>query len=319
MAISVANHSPLTPPRLLSASFSSNPTELRPSAPLLSALNLLPSRGNHGLGFSTSRLRPVKICSAPAMRRSRFPLAAPEESAGSTVDRDDGQEMFEKDDNLGDSLSVSELIEAYKQAIFSGDERRVFDIEAKMCNVVVKKQEVDHTISSLSAEMNSGKEQYVRLQADFDNFRKRFNKETLTRRSDAQKEVIENLLPVVDNFETARKQIKPETEKEKKIDTSYQGIYKQFVEVLRSFRVSVISTVGKPFDPSLHEAIAREESEEFKAGIIIRELRRGFVLNDRVIRAAKVKVSLGPGGKKVNASTNEPSMQTATTVGGDDK
>lgn len=106
-------------------------------------------------------------------------------------------------------------------------------------------------MSNLKAEIASGKEKYIRLQADFDNFRKRSEKERLNIRSDAQGEVIESLLPMVDNFERAKQQIKPETEKEKKIDASYQGIYKQFVEIMRSLRVTVVATVGKPFDPTV--------------------------------------------------------------------
>ena len=92
------------------------------------------------------------------------------------------------------------------------------------------------------------------LGSNFDNFRKRAEKERLTVRSDAQGEVIESLLLMVDSFERAKQQIKPETEKEKKIDASYQGIYKQFVEIMRSMQVAAVPTVGKPFDPSVSES-----------------------------------------------------------------
>lgn len=109
-------------------------------------------------------------------------------------------------------------------------------------------------VLTLSTEITSGKEKYIRLQADFDNFRKRSEKERLTIRSDAQGEVIESLLPMVDNFERAKQQLKLETEKEQKIDASYQGIYKQFVEIMRNLRVAVVATVGKPFDPSVSES-----------------------------------------------------------------
>lgn len=109
-------------------------------------------------------------------------------------------------------------------------------------------------VLTLSTEITSGKEKYIRLQADFDNFRKRSEKERLTIRSDAQGEVIESLLPMVDNFERAKQQLKLETEKEKKIDASYQGIYKQFVEIMRNSHVAVVATVGKPFDPSVSES-----------------------------------------------------------------
>ncbi|KVH99443.1 GrpE nucleotide exchange factor [Cynara cardunculus var. scolymus] len=100
---------------------------------------------------------------------------------------------------------------------------------------------------------------------------------------------------MVDNFERAKQQLKLETEQEKKIDASYQGIYKQFVEIMRSLHVAAVPTVGKAFDPSVHEAIAREESKEFNEGTVIEEFRRGFVLGERLLRPAMVKVSAGPG------------------------
>lgn len=118
-----------------------------------------------------------------------------------------------------------------------------------------EKTALSEKVSSLSGEINSGKEKYIRLQADFDNFRKRSDKERLTVRSNAQGEVIESLLPMVDNFERAKQQLKLETEEEKKIDASYQGIYKQFVEIMKSLQVAVVETVGKPFDPSVSQIL----------------------------------------------------------------
>lgn len=135
----------------------------------------------------------------------------------------------------------------------NGDEKAVSDIEARIFVVQNEKNELLHKVSSLSAEITSGKEKCIRLQADFENFRKRSEKERLAVRSDAQGKVIERLLLLVDSFERARLQIKPETEKEKKIDTSYQGIYKQFVEIMRSMQVAAVPTVGKPFDPAVSE------------------------------------------------------------------
>lgn len=194
--------------------------------------------------------------------------------------------------------NVKALMQAYKEAIAYGDARAVYEIENILYKIDKEKIELADKVSALSAEISSGKEKYLRLQADFDNYRKRSEKEKLTIRSNAQGEVIESLLPMVDSFEKAKQQLKIETEKEKKIDTSYQGIYKQFVEIMRSLRVAAVPTVGKPFDPLMHEAIAREESHEFKEGIVIQEFRRGFYLGDRLLRAAMVKVSTGPGKQK---------------------
>lgn len=149
------------------------------------------------------------------------------------------------------SMSLKSLMQFYKVAILNGDVKAASEIEALMFHVEKEKAKLAERVSALSAEINSGKEKYIRLQADFDNFRKRSDKEKSTIRSDAQAEVVENLLPIVDNFERAKQQIKLETEREKKIDTSYQGIYKQFVEIMKSLQVTVVPTVGKPFDPSV--------------------------------------------------------------------
>ncbi|KAF2296781.1 hypothetical protein GH714_001918 [Hevea brasiliensis] len=75
---------------------------------------------------------------------------------------------------------------------------------------------------------------------------------------------------------------------------------------MRSLQVVAVATVGKPFDPSLHEAIAREESQEYKEGIVIQEFQRGFLLGNRLIRPAMVKVSTGPGRKKASLSNEQP-------------
>lgn len=168
--------------------------------------------------------------------------------------------------------------------------------------------------STLSADKVSCKEQYLRLQADFDNFRKRCEKERISIQSDAQQEFVKKLLLMVDSFERVKQQIEAETEKEKKIDASYQSLYKQFVETLRSHHVSVVATVGKPFNPLLHEAVGREESEVFKEGIIIKESRRGFMLKDKVVRPALVKVSLGPGNKKSSVAPTQSLEQPSTAA-----
>ncbi|KAJ6357068.1 hypothetical protein OIU78_005036 [Salix suchowensis] len=110
------------------------------------------------------------------------------------------------------ALGDSHLLEA----IFYGDEKTILNIEAKVGTIEKENRELLRKVSSLSVEITSGKEKYIRLQADFDNFRRRSDKERVNIRSDAQGEVIESLLPMVDSFERAKQQIQPETEKETK-------------------------------------------------------------------------------------------------------
>ncbi|KAF9608468.1 hypothetical protein IFM89_009834 [Coptis chinensis] len=209
---------------------------------------------------------------------------------------------------------LKKLIDAYKEAILNGDEKTVLDKEAFFRKLEDEKNELAEKVGALLPDIASQKENFIRTQADFENFRKQFEKDQLRLTFNTQKDVIESLLPVVDNFEKAKQHIIPETEKGQKINTSYQSIYKQFVEILRSLRVSAVQTIGKPFDPLLHEAIAREESQQFKEGVIIQETRRGFLLGGRVLRPAVVKVSTGSGHKKTLIPTEESEGQPATAA-----
>lgn len=289
-------------------------------------LNISVSKPSITLKFKTLSLnhhRPHRYKSisgfalySSSLINARHFVKSPLTVKGSDIDISDEEEDTAKTSDLKQLSSLKTLLKVYKEAILYGDEKTILDTEAMIYTIENDKEELVEKVASLSSEVTSGKEKYIRLQADFDNFRKRSEKERLTIRSDAQGEVIESLLPMVDNFERAKQQLKPETEKEKKIDTSYQGIYKQFVEIMRSLRVAVVATVGKPFDPSVHEAIAREESVEFKEGIVTEEFRRGFLLGGRLLRPAMVKVSAGPGTKKRPAATTG---QPVTAAGVDER
>ena len=86
-------------------------------------------------------------------------------------------------------------------------------------------------------------------------------------------------------------QLKAETEGEEKINASYQGLYKQTVDILKGLGVEPVPTVGAPFDPALHDAIAREASDDVADGTVLTEFRKGFELKGALIRPAMVKVS----------------------------
>ncbi|KAG5556153.1 hypothetical protein RHGRI_006695 [Rhododendron griersonianum] len=217
----------------------------------------------------------------------------------------DGAVAVEDGESEGDSgyageptLAIIALLKSYKEAIASNDESRVSEIEAIIKSIEDEKNEYERKVVVLSEELSSAKERILRISADFDNFRKRTERERLSLLTNAQGEVVEDLLPVLDNFERAKAQIKVETEAEEKINNSYQSIYKQFVEILESLGVVPVETIGKPFDPLLHEAIMRDESTEFEEGVIIEQYRKGFQLGDRLLRPSMVKVSAGPGPTK---------------------
>ena len=136
------------------------------------------------------------------------------------------------------------------------------------------------------------KAQYARLAADFENFRRRTTKEKENLESQAKKNVITHLLPVVDNFERARTQLKPDSEGEKAIHSSYQGVYKTLVDCLKKMGVSAMRPEGKEFDPNFHEAMLREQTDEYPEGTVIEQLMRGYTLGDTILRHAMVKVAV---------------------------
>ncbi len=160
-------------------------------------------------------------------------------------------------------------------------------------------------LEQLEKEHQTLKNQYVRIAADFDNFRKRQSRDQDDLKVQLISKSLSAILPIVDNFERARQQLKPESEEAQTLHRSYQGLYKQLVEVLKQQGVAPMRVLGQQFDPNLHEAVLREPSEKDNEDIIIEELQRGYHLEGKVLRHALVKVSMGPGPTKISQEETE--------------
>ena len=150
-------------------------------------------------------------------------------------------------------------------------------------------------LTSLRQEHETVRSQYMRIAADFDNFRKRQQRDAEDLKLQLTCSTLGEILPVVDNFERARQQLNPESEEAQALHRSYQGLYKQLVDVLKQLGVSPMRVEGEPFDPTLHEAVLREPSDAHSEDVVMEELQRGYHLDGRVLRHAMVKVSMGPG------------------------
>ncbi|MEB3234878.1 MAG: nucleotide exchange factor GrpE [Cyanobacteriota bacterium] len=151
--------------------------------------------------------------------------------------------------------------------------------------------------------------QYMRLAADFDNYRKRQSRDLEDQRLQITCSTLGEILPVVDNFDRARQQLNPQHEEAQSLHRSYQGLYKQLVDVFKQLGVSPMRVEGEPFDPTLHEAVLREPSDAHPEDVVIEELQRGYHLNGRVLRHALVKVSMGPGPGGASAGAESPSEE----------
>ena len=166
-------------------------------------------------------------------------------------------------------------------------------------------QELESELASLRVEHQTVRDQYMRIAADFDNFRKRQSRDQEDLRVQIACNTLSEILPVVDNFDRARQQLNPQTEEAQSLHRSYQGLYRQLVDVFKQLGVSPMRVEGEPFDPTLHEAVLREPSDHHLEDVVIEELQRGYHLHGRVLRHALVKVSMGPGPGGTVASGEE--------------
>ncbi len=148
-------------------------------------------------------------------------------------------------------------------------------------------------VAQLQADIAALKDRLLRLQADFDNFRKRTQKDRALDIQRGAELVLVDLLPVLDHFEmglaAAREHNTPPGVLE-----GFELVLSQFQNVLARHGVEPIPTVGQAFDPHCHEAVAHEPSAEVPAEVIIREVRRGYRAGERLLRPAQVVVSSGP-------------------------
>ncbi|MCA2553129.1 MAG: nucleotide exchange factor GrpE [Microcystis sp. M04BS1] len=162
-------------------------------------------------------------------------------------------------------------------------------------------------------QVDTYKKRYIGLAAEFDNFRKRTAKEKEELETKIKGKTLMEILGVVDNFERARTQIKPANDGEMGIHKSYQGVYKTLVDSLKRLGVSPMRPEGQPFDPTYHEAMMREYTDEHPEGTVVEQLVRGYTLGEDVLRHALVKVA-APKETDPNAdpseSTSIPSQES---------
>ena len=146
---------------------------------------------------------------------------------------------------------------------------------------------------SLAAEVENYKDAALRARADLDNYRKRVAREKEDAIRYANNSLLESLLPILDNFELGLEAAK-NTPEATGIVQGLQMVRKQLEDFLRDHGVEIVTAEGNPFDPNLHDAVAHEPSPNVTEGTVIRQLRKGFKLKDRLIRPASVIVSKGP-------------------------
>ncbi len=195
------------------------------------------------------------------------------EEAGSAEEAEGAEEMTETAD--GDETAAADSGEAAEAA------------EGK--SFFKKKAKADKKQDAMKQKVEELEDRVKRQMAEFDNFRKRTDKEKTAMFETGAKSVIEKILPVVDNFERGLATI-PEEEKGNGFADGMQMIYKQLMTELDSLGVKPIEAVGKEFNPDFHNAVMQVESEEYESGFVAQELQKGYMYRDSVVRHSMVAV-----------------------------
>ena len=164
--------------------------------------------------------------------------------------------------------------EAAEETAEDGKERKFFK---------KKKDKKDEKIEELTDRL-------TRQMAEFDNFRKRTEKEKSQMYEVGAKDIIEKILPVVDNFERGLDAV-PEEKKEDPFIQGMEKVYKQFMTVLESVEVKPIEALGNQFDPNFHNAVMHVEDENFGENEVAEEFQKGYMYRDSVVRHSMVKVA----------------------------
>ena len=186
----------------------------------------------------------------------------------------------------------AEIVAALAEA--GADAALLEELGAEVAGIESAFKDIQAANVGLEDQAAATKDQFLRLNADFDNYKKRTAKEKLQLGETAKSKVFEGMLTALDNFDLAKQNLKAETEGEEKILSQYQGLVDGLMQALSAQGLTPVEGVGTPFDPNFHEAIMREDSDE-PEDVIIEEFRKGYKLGEAtLVRASMVKVSAGP-------------------------
>ena len=190
-----------------------------------------------------------------------------------------GKKQKTKDEELKDAAVLAEELLA--------------DREAAEAEELPDTEMIEEEIAPVVEEEESLRDQFVRLQADFANFRNRTQRERIELYQRANEDILLEILPVLDHYEMGLQTAEQHHADQAVVD-GFKLVFDQFQNVLNKFNLTPIEAVGEVFDPHKHEALTHLPSDEFPAETCSNQIRRGYLFGDKLLRAAQVVVSSGP-------------------------
>ncbi len=199
--------------------------------------------------------------------------------------------MAEDKTTMNEEIQEDVNAEDNAEAVFEEVQQEETTAEAQGTDSLASDLEAANAkIAELEAKIESESNRYLRLQADFDNSRRRAKLDLEAAQTYRAQNLVLDLLPAIDNFERAMK-IEATEEQAKSLYTGMEMVYRGLLDALEKEGVEVIKSVGTEFDPHLHQAVMQVEVEDTDPNIVVEEFQKGYKLKDRVIRPAMVKVS----------------------------
>ncbi|WP_010097064.1 nucleotide exchange factor GrpE [Ornithinibacillus scapharcae] len=184
---------------------------------------------------------------------------------------------------------VTESVETVEEQEQEMDATSETEDQDELSSAPKEIEKLTEEMNSLQAEKEELYQRLLRTQAEFDNYKKRSVKEREADRVYKAQDLATELLPAIDNFERAL-QVEV-TDTNKSILDGISMVYRQLIDAMKSQGIEPIEAVGKEFDPNLHQAVMQVEDETAESNIVLEELQKGYVIKDRVIRPAMVKVN----------------------------
>lgn len=185
-----------------------------------------------------------------------------------------------------DEVNLEDMQEQINEAETQQEEVKPADEEAVEESAETQEQAVDET-EKLKAEIEEKKNQYLRLQADFENFRRRTRQEKEELGNVVTQTILKDMLPLLDNFERA---LASDNKDSEGFHKGVEMIYNQFAEALKKNGLEYIETEGKKFDPNFHQAVMRVQNPDLEDETIAAELQKGYIVKGRVVRPSMVQV-----------------------------
>ncbi|HEA6175976.1 TPA: nucleotide exchange factor GrpE [Staphylococcus aureus] len=157
-------------------------------------------------------------------------------------------------------------------------------------NVIEEIDPKDQKINELQQLADENEEKYLRLYAEFENYKRRIQKENEINKTYQAQRVLTDILPAIDNIERAL-QIEGDDETFKSLQKGVKMVHESLINALKDNGLEVIKTEGEAFDPNIHQAVVQDDNPDFESGEITQELQKGYKLKDRVLRPSMVKVN----------------------------